>query len=68
VLFDRRGVLVGEQREVGADAGAERRELQGEVEPPAWVAVSEEIISMAALNRPAAMPPLVWRTTWPLRS
>jgi len=42
LLFDRRGVLVGEQREVGADAGAEPGELQGEVEPPAWVALSEE--------------------------
>ncbi len=41
LLLDRRGVLVGEQHEVGADAGAEPSELQGEVEPPARVALPE---------------------------
>src|SRR5665647_3937438 len=42
LLIDRRGVLVGEQREVGTDTGAEPSKFQGEVEPPARVALPED--------------------------
>ena len=42
LLLDRRRVLVGQQHEVGTDAGAEPGQLAGEVEPPAWVALPEQ--------------------------
>jgi hypothetical protein len=42
LLLDGRGVVVGEQRDVRADAGAEPGELEGEVEPPARVALPEQ--------------------------
>ncbi len=42
VLFLIRGrVLVGHEREIGENAGSQTSKLQVEVEPPAWVLLSE---------------------------